>query len=802
MPRCHTPRRIWAWSLLWPVIFPAGVRGEDGGLVTRISLAQLLAPAPTVDSDGQLVLDVTLNGVAMGPMTFFTANGRLLLPPTTAQDLRVRLNGPAPVPLDEIAGAHYSIRRQQGEIDIELPPAALTLQSLYPLAGEVAQTLSAETGGAYLDYDLNARHVRADGDAPATYGGFVSLHAFAPNLVASSSWSFDSVGYGPAGTAPVRLDTTVTYRPADRETSVSVGDLVSTPAASARPFRFTGVLIGSDHSAQPGWSPVPLPSITGTAQPTSSLDLYVNGIRSAQLTTTGGPFNLMLPAGLNSAGARLVVTDVTGRVVEIPFRTPRFNLDLIRQRVTLWSLGIGLPRFDWGAESNSYLHHAYAYGSWRHGISDRLTASVHGETGLGIVEAEAAITALLAPEVGIRCSLAGSDASSRRGMFASTAVIVDLPARLSTELSGGFATGEFNDAVSASGTAFDQQRGVADTFSRPLTRTLSARLSWEPRDRLSLSAAYDRLTYRGSPATAFASLTATAALANGTTLYASGTREFNSGYGTSVMLGLSVLLGQRTNASISTGRESDTRRSQATLVRPLGRDRGDYGWQLTADRGVASTYLNGEVELRTGYGIPAAGATSFAGRTQTYLRGTGSVGIAAWHSFASDPLEGGLVVADVGQPGVPLLLNGYATRPTGSDGKAVIAVGVAGAPQRIDIEDDDLPLDLIAGTTREIVTVRAGSGTVAHFSMQSAHTGAIVLFLVDGTVPPPGTSVQTAEAGIPIDSAGRAWLPTIRVSETLTVELADGRRCSVQSAFDGQGGPSRIIGPLDCRTTP
>jgi outer membrane usher protein FimD/PapC len=158
-----------------------------------------------------------------------------------------------------------------------------------------------------------------------------------------------------------------------------------------------------------------------------------------------------------------------------------------------------------------------------------------------------------------------------------------------------------------------------------------------------------------------------------------------------------------------------------------------------------------------------------------------------------------VIIADVGQQGVPLSINGYDVTHSGRDGKALIPVSVAGAPQRVEIALDHVSLDLIPVTTTRIVTVRQGSGTVAAFAVQSAGQGAVVVLRVDGLSPPAGTSVLLGGMEIPVDLGGRAWLPQLDRNEILDVELPDGRRCAIATRFDGHGGPGVVLGPYECR---
>ncbi len=793
MPRPDRQRCLRIVSLVGLLIGPGPVLADAED--SRLAVIERFTTAPEQEPDGALVLEVTLNGVPMGPMDFVAMRGELRMPPETARALRLGSTATGLVDFSMISGATFAVDRQRGTVTIQVPPDALGVVTLRPIDGQSAPPLSPEAKGLFVNYDVNARRTDEGGASRGSYGGLASLQAFGPDLVASSGWSYDSLGTR----APVRLDTTLTWRPADRDLALSAGDLISAPGIVARPFRYSGLAFGTDHSAEPGWSPLPLPSVTGTAQPTSSIDLYVNGLRAAQMPTPGGPFTVVLPQGSFTGNTHLVVTDITGRVVDIPFSSPRFNLDLIKSGLSLWSVGVGAPRFNWGADSGTWLPQSFGYGSVRRGLRDDLTVGLHAEAGPGVWQAEGEIQSLVGTALGVRAAAAASHSEFGSGEYFSSDAILSLPGNVSVDAGGGTATGHYDDAVSISGTRFDQRNGLTNTYSQPLQQALDLRITWEPRDRLTLSAAYDRLRYRGSRATPFASISATRSLGSSATLFVTATRDYSGSSGTSVLAGLSMLFGRGVNGSVSAGQENGESATQALLARPLGEDKGDIGWQLSAQNAAAGHYLNGEVELRSGHGIPAVGLTEFGGATQAYIRATGSAGIAAGHPFVGDPIEGGVIVADVGQPGVPLSINGYEATRSGSDGKALIPAFVAGAPQRVEIAEDHVPLDLIPSTTQQIVTVRQGSGTVAVFAMRSAEHGAIVTLRVDGAPPPLGSSVRVGEIDIPVDRDGRLWVPQLGVDATLDVELPDGRRCSVATGFNGHGGPGVVLGPYDCR---
>ena len=240
--------------------------------------------------------------------------------------------------------------------------------------------LSSETWGAYANYDINLRRGfgpaqngtgTTDAGTGFRWGGLFDLNGFAPDLLAHNSFAYDSARQG--GQPLVRLDSNLTWRPASLDLAASGGDLISDVALSlpaARAYRFGGVQIGTDHSGTPAWTSLPVPSVSGTAQAQSSIDVYINGQRQFQTRTSGGPFSLVLPPGAAGSPTSIVVTDVTGRNILLPLEVPPVNSRLLREGTFLWSAGAGAPRFGYGSRSGDYLAQPYGFANARYGIAD------------------------------------------------------------------------------------------------------------------------------------------------------------------------------------------------------------------------------------------------------------------------------------------------------------------------------------------------------------------------------------------------------------------------------------------------
>ncbi|WP_198014131.1 fimbria/pilus outer membrane usher protein [Pseudoxanthomonas sp. J35] len=192
-------------------------------------------------------------------------------------------------------------------------------------------------------------------------------------------------GDGPeTSSTDVRLDTSWQLDFPERMVSVRIGDGIGGQLDWTRSTRFGGIRVSRDFSLQPYRVTVPLASFAGEAALSSTVDLFVDGIRQSQQQVGPGQFRIDSPPILSGAGqAQLVVTDINGQS-----RTLSFTLynarQLLQRGLSDWSFEAGKVRREYGRESFACADDAMASGSFRHGASDWLTLEAHAETTRGL----------------------------------------------------------------------------------------------------------------------------------------------------------------------------------------------------------------------------------------------------------------------------------------------------------------------------------------------------------------------------------------------------------------------------------
>ena len=774
------------------------------------TLASHFRTAPEAAPPQMQLVQIFVNGVDGGLHHIIVSSGTVSLPASTLRELRIAGVSSDPLVLTGRTDIGSQLDEAKSVLNLTVPLSLLgpTRIDLGPSGRELA--LSPETWGAYTNYDVNAR--RGFGAATTAsgtigtgpqWGGLFDLNALAPDFIGHNSWAYDSARSG--GQPLVRLDSNLTWRPASLDLAATAGDLISDVPLSlpaARSYRFGGLEIGTDHSGTPSWTSLPVPSISGTAQAQSSIDVFINGQRQFETRTSGGPFSLVLPPGAAGSPTSIIVTDVTGRNVILPLEVMPVDARLLRGGTFLWSAGAGAPRFGYGSLSGDYLLQPYSFANGRYGIADNLAVSLHSEAGRRLMELEAGSDFAATPWLSTHGSIAGSRSERGAGAFASAGLTLRGPWGLAFDGLASRGIGNYDDVVSVSGRIYDGKHAINPLATLPAQSSVSGRVSWQPTPNFSLATSFQQNAYPSSPQVGFASLTATYRIGDIPT-FATLSRTVGAQSTATIVFGISLTFGDNIQASANGGYGTGTPSNRGLAggvfaSQPLREAPGDVGWQLTAQKQPGGVYADAASEVRTGYGIPGVEVNSFAGQTTAYAKARGSFGLLEWHPFVADPVRGGLILADGGAPGVPVQLNGYGKGQTSFDGKLLIPDAIPGAPQRVAIDTNRLPLDLIASDTDKSVVVRQGGATVANFSAQSTATSAIVLVTVDGKPPPIGSTLVSATSSAPLNRRGQAYLPSLEKNEILTVEFADGGSCKLRTEFDGKGGATRKIGPFAC----
>ncbi len=348
-----------------------------------LTTALLIGSGQTLAAHQVRLLDVWINGQSADANAFIVEeDGRFF---ASAQAMAAWRLKPADLARNFDGEPHHSLHPWQPQMRpstqrLEMTAAATAFTGQVVNMGDTASqavALSPSHLGLALDYTLNMDRDRSGSQSSA----FLDLRAFGLSAQGGLRHSgLLQLGNQP-GNGPRfrRLDTAWQHADPDTLWRTTVGDAFSCGGEIAPTLRFAGVQARSDFGLQPDQVHHPLPSVQGSAQVPSGIDLLINDRPAGSLAVGSGPFSLETLPTLTGAGEiRIVQRDLQGieQVRTVPYYTsPR----LLRPGLTDSCFEAGLLRLNYGLPSDRYAGQ-FAAASVRHGWSNTLTTLARVES--------------------------------------------------------------------------------------------------------------------------------------------------------------------------------------------------------------------------------------------------------------------------------------------------------------------------------------------------------------------------------------------------------------------------------------
>jgi len=718
-----------------------------GWLTIGAAFAQVPPSAPQ-----PLILDVWLNGQPQdATRPVLRHDGRLLF---TTPDLQAwRLTVPATPTLRRdgidyhdlgaLAGVRVTLDEASQTARIEAPPDAFAMTATRAPAPTRAP-LSASAFGTFLNYDVALQHDRR-GTAASGYFDAAASGAWG---VAATSFVAGQSAFSNDRRGATRLDTTWRYDDPERLTRFSAGDSISRNAAWSTPFRFGGVQFGTRFGLQAGYIAYPTPTLRGGSAVPSALEVYVNDTLRYQGRVDPGPFAISEMPVLTGAGEmRFAVTDALGvqRTVTTPYYV---SPTLLRAGLSDYSVEAGWTRLRYGERSFDY-GRPFVSGDWRHGLSDAVTLELHAEGGARSQTAGTGVQWVWAPIGQFSVHAAASRSAEGSGTLARAAF--------------SRSSGDWNFAASRQ-VASSRFTQVGWEDSQAHLAAQSQLFAGRSFGRLgTLGASYTLLRYNTDERVGVLSASWSVAVADRAWLsaYAARTRQNGQRQTTSIGLTLTLQLGERQSASLSLQRERDRNLATAEISQIPPSDTG-YGYRLLVGRdGGASDRGRAEarVDWRASAGMVAAEAAQRDGQTGLRLRASGAVGYAGGVAFATRQSADAFALVTVpGAPGVQVYRENQPWTKTDSAGRAIVSGLRAYEPNRISIDNTDLPISAQVRNDVLLVVPRDRGVAAAAFDISHDAVVNVTVRLPDGSLLPPGIDVHSATRRAALTSGYRGTL--------------------------------------------
>ncbi|MEZ5815786.1 MAG: fimbria/pilus outer membrane usher protein [Hyphomicrobiaceae bacterium] len=710
------------------------------------------------------------------------------------------------VALADIPGLTYRYDRGRQVVEISVGADRLKPHVLDARVGS-GNRLVAETGfGGVLNYALvgtvvddDLRRFRFQGFRDsAALAAHLEGRVFTPHG-ALETGVIGRTGAVDDGEGVIRLDSAWTAENPDRLMRWRFGDHVNGALPWTRPIRMAGVQVQRSFDLRPDLITAPLPVMSGSAAVPSTVDIYVNNVRSFSQAVPAGPFSVMnLPVVSGAGTARVVVRDSAGR--ETTSEQAFFaSASLLASGLYDYSFEAGVARRNYGVLSSDYSEHPIVSASGRFGVSDRVTLEAHAEGGDGLVNGGVGASVGVGRFAVVSAALSGSvrDGSAGGKVHAS----------LETQLFGWSVSAQsqwtFGDYLDLADITADSDGFAAGyplitashlkslnfvSFGRPL-QMLGGNLN------LSMIAA----EHVDGSEQRIATASYSQRLSDRMSFYATGFHDFQGG-ATGVFAGLAIGLGGGHHLTVGAMHDDKGTGVSADYVKSSSNTPGSVGWRVSAARG-ATERTGAQVDWTSSVARVQAGAQSTAGSTYGSVVVTGSVATLGGGVFLANRIDDGFAVVDAGVPGVIVMQENRPIGTTGADGRLLVPGLRANQANKISIDPLSVPLDReVPVVARNVVPAR-GSGVVVEMKGKPTPYSAIVV-LRDARGKPlaPGATGTVTGSGetFVVGYDGEAYLKDVGAHNEVVVTLGE-HACTATFSADVKAGVQGRVEGVVCR---
>ena len=715
--------------------------------------------------------------------------------------------------LDDIAGLTYRYDEPGQKIDLTITES-LRAEQAYDARGADAAPQPVTGGtGAVLNYNLFTSALRSTSNPNVSFQGVsASLdgRVFSALGTVSQSAILGSTLLKPVDA--LRLETAWTYSDPDSLRVYKAGDTISSGLAWTRPIRMGGLQVQRNFGLRPDLVTLPLPAISGSAAVPSTVDVYVNNIKTYSQDVGTGPYRLSnLPLVSGDGTARVVLRDATGKETEssIPFFT---TAKLLKPGYSDYSLEAGLPRLFFGSLSDVYSRKPVASASLRRGMFDWLTAESHAEATTGLLNGGLGGVARLANRMVLTGAAAGSYAHGAGG----AQVFGGLETRMwgvSLNANTQRSFGAYEDLASVTAqTAAPRSNGTSTSSGGgDLLTSLTGikppksldRVSISvpvPYDRSAVSLSFIRLVTAAEKRSNIVTASYSRNLFWRASAYVSAFADLSDRKQKGVYAGLSAPLGATMSISAGASFGAGGANYSTDVSRPLQQEPGSYGWRLHDSEGTQS-YRSAAGSYRSTYARVEAGVA----QDRNSMRGTaeveGSIATMGGGVFLANRIDDAFAVADVGAPGVDVYYENKLVGKSDRNGQILVPNLRSYQRNKISIDPRNLPVDALAPSTQDVIAPKDRSGILVKFGVNTNVQGAVLILKGrDGKDIPPGVSGSLNGGAEPVVVGydGRAYATGLKPGNSLVMDI-EGRPCTAAFPYTPQKNTQVVIGPVTCQ---
>ncbi len=750
---------------------------------------------PVSTEPREVVLGVKINGHVASDFARLIEmpDGKLYAAPDLIRQWRLKVpesggvsyGGATIYSLDKLSGLKWQVNSAEQMLGLTIAPSAFTQTVLSAFSREPVQA-DKTTPGLFLNHELVFSHL----DRNSALAGLFEAGFFSPLGVATSRFAARDFTNA---IAPVRLDTKLVREFPNLMATLTIGDSFSAINPWARQVTYGGIRWASDFSTQPAFVPIVLPNLAGQATQPSTIDIFVNGVRTSQQRVDPGPFAINnVPVLTGQGQVQMVVTDVLGQqqIITQSYISAR---ELLRPGVNEYTYEAGILRRNFGVVSSQY-GSLFLEGQHSHGFTDRFTLN-------GRVEASGSQqTGGIGAEFGLWPFgiIGGGVAGSRSdlGPGALGYVLVQRRARL-LGISG---------TLQVASSTF-QQLGMAQGERAPRLQA-QFQVSEALGSRSSFSVGYLRQENRSfvnaiqAQKPDFSGITTAYSIRVGSRVYLTAAANLSHSFknASSVTLGLIIPLGGRTIASANSNIQQNGAQNstvQYTQQVPIGTG---YGYRLRTDIADQNRYDAG-FTYQTNNGTIDLEAAETGSQVSSRLTETGGLIMMRGQVIPSQWLNSSFAVVQVpDQSGVRVFANNQYIASTSWRGLAVLPVLAPYNKNTVRLDDQGVPLDRGIDLDEKTVIPMSRTGAFLKFKAQRM-TGALFELVNEKGDPIPQGAEVTFDGVTTVYTValrGEVFIPEVKFPARLQVRWAE-QSCVATVDSNQSGEPLPRIGPVTCK---
>ncbi|MFS8049769.1 fimbria/pilus outer membrane usher protein [Rhizobium sp. BR 314] len=761
-------------------------------------------PAGTRD----VYLEVFINNVSTKMIGNFKqrSNGSLA---ATAEELReVGIKPPAHVDqttlieLGTLPGLSYQVDDPTQRLYVQAGDKQRAPHVINVRQQEDGKVSEPQSGyGAVLNYSLYASSnslFKNSSDIFQGISGSFDARIFSPYGTLSQSFI---AGYSNASLDGVtRLNTTWSYSDPKNLLTYRAGDLTTGGLSWTRPVYFGGIQFQRNFSLRSDLVTEPLPAFAGTAAVPSTLEIYAQNVRTYSGDVPAGPFEVNnLPVFSGGGQATVVLRDSLGR--ETTQTLPFYSSNLLLRRGLLdFSAELGVPRRNFGTESNDYDNRIMGVATARYGLTDWLTLEGHFEGGVDLLNGGVGAAFPLGGWGVASVAGAASKSGDRSGSLANASLELSydrwaLYARVQR------AFDDYDDIASVSAKPTTSTAGGLAILSAGVPRAIDqVTLSVPtPLDLSSLNLSYTRLESADGTKSKIASVSYNQTFKH-TTFYATAFTDLEERGNFGVFAGLSIPFGGNITANTGVQSGPDGLGLVADVSKSMQQENGNFGWRLRTSEGQ-NTNREAALSYRAPFGQIEAGVQQQDRDARAMLRLDGAIATAGGGVFATNRIDDAFAIVDVGAPDVEVQQQNRPVGKTSQSGRILVPNLNSYEPNTVSIDPKNLPVDADVPATKEIVVPADRSGVVVKFGVAEAPQAALVTIVdKNGAFLPAGLRgrLQGASEDFVIGYDGQAYIRGLHARNSIEVSFEDGTNCHGDFPYKPQRGEQVVIDNLRC----